>query len=171
MTSNIFLWCSFCRAYHLKRNRHTIRNRNEIRNCSPNVINFRNFSHDTGVHVTLVSRFLQLPVAQKFCRCEHAVITSRKSVDSRTLLHEAFNSAYCDRLPNKKTVHRRVKNFRTQEMFTTGNMSGAEQFWQVLRSVALKALDRSPWKLLRRLSLQTEVSGLHFEWYSLHKAM
>jgi hypothetical protein len=45
-----------------------------------------NLPHYTRVKVTLVARPLLTPVAQKLCRCEHGLFTSRTCVHSRTLL-------------------------------------------------------------------------------------
>jgi hypothetical protein len=45
-----------------------------------------NLPHDVQIKAILVARPLFAPVAQKLCRCEHGMFTSRKCVEYRTLI-------------------------------------------------------------------------------------
>jgi hypothetical protein len=70
--------------YHLKRNpqkNHVLPCKNKIIiRSTPGVIDCLSLSRDTRVNVTLVARPLLTTVAQKLCRCEHGLLTSRTSV-------------------------------------------------------------------------------------------
>jgi hypothetical protein len=94
-------------------------------------IDSSNLNHDTQVKVTLVARPLLMPVAQKLCRCDRGVFTTRTCVSFRkllrveiVLLREAFSNAYTDKeVPNKTTIHGLVTKFRN---------TGSVCLWQVL---------------------------------------
>jgi hypothetical protein len=66
------------------------------------IIYFPNFPSDTRVKDTFVARSLLASVAQKLCRCEHSVFTSRTYINFRTFfmsklfcaVREAFSNTY-----------------------------------------------------------------------------
>jgi hypothetical protein len=109
--------------YHLKRNPRTITyygkkwNQKQVH---PRVIDSPNLPRDTRVKVTLVARTLPTPVAQKLCRCEHDVFTSRTYVHSWALLlieifccfSRSIQQCVPWQVPNKATKHRLVRTFR-----------------------------------------------------------
>jgi hypothetical protein len=78
-----------------------------------------NLHRNTELKVTLVARPLLTPVAQKLCRCEHGVFTTKRmfilehyfAPKSSAAVREAFSNAYPDKEVPNKTIHRLVTNF------------------------------------------------------------
>jgi hypothetical protein len=125
----------YYRMFNLKRNRKTITSfGTKIKSeAGPPPCN-RLSPRDTRVKVTLVARPLLTTAAQKLCRCEHSVFTSRTCVHSRTfpridisfaVVREAFSNAYPDKeLLNKTTIQRLVTKF-----WDTGSVHVSSRRW------------------------------------------
>jgi hypothetical protein len=130
------------RMYHLKRYPTVTYYGTKIKSDvgPPHVIHTPNLPPDTRVKVTLVARPLLTPTAQVRTRCIHQqnVCSSSKitSHRNRSLL---FVKHLATRILTRNYWTRQQYtdwqlNFRTQEVFATGNMSGVGQCWQVSRS-------------------------------------